>query len=149
MPKRNPRFVKAGKKCKDARPVCDRGCYPYPHREGSGQCKMNPVWALPEFMVERIEKNKRGCWIWTGEINRNGYGTFLVRPKKGVRKRKMSHIVVYETLVGDYDKSLFLDHKCRVRSCCNPDHLEPVTPKVNTIRGEAKLFKRVEEYEQQ
>jgi hypothetical protein len=28
-----------------------------------------------------------------------------------------------------------LDHKCRVRRCCNPQHLEPVTTRENTARG--------------
>ncbi|WP_372453667.1 HNH endonuclease [Mycolicibacterium goodii] len=28
-----------------------------------------------------------------------------------------------------------LDHTCRNTSCVNPDHLEPVTPKVNTQRS--------------
>lgn len=82
-----------------------------------------------------------GCWLWLNEINRNGYGTFIVRPKPGQRKRKMAHIEMYVQVKGEYDRSLLLDHLCRVRKCCNPDHLEPVTPKINTERGEAVLFK--------
>ena len=29
-----------------------------------------------------------------------------------------------------------MDPLCRVRHCCNPEHLEPVTRRVNLLRGE-------------
>lgn len=96
---------------------------------------------LPVFFQARISLSPGGCWLWQGEINRNGYGTYLTRPVPGQRKRKMAHIEVYVLLVGEYDRSLLLDHGCRVRNCCNPEHLEPVTVQVNTLRGEAVLFK--------
>ena len=77
------------------------------------------------------------CWIWQGELNRNGYGTLRIKGR-----RKMVHRIVYEALVGPIPPGLLLDHTCRRRSCCNPKHLEPVTPLVNTLRGEAKLFEK-------
>lgn len=87
----------------------------------------------------------KGCWLWQGEINRNGYGTFLVRPRPGIRNRKMAHIEMYVLFKGEYDRSLLLDHlpHCRTRNCCNPDHLEPVTAQVNTMRGNAVLYRRI------
>jgi hypothetical protein len=57
----------------------------------------------------------------------------------------MFHRVVYVLLVGEIPEGLILDHKCRVRWCCNPEHLEPVTVQVNTIRGEAVLFGQVKD----
>jgi hypothetical protein len=39
-------------------------------------------------------------------------------------------------LVGDLPDELTIDHLCRVRACCNPDHLEPVSVAVNILRGE-------------
>lgn len=102
---------------------------------------------LPTHLQARIMLNPGGCWLWAGELNRNGYGTFVVRPVPGQRKRKMAHIEVYVALKGEYDRSLLLDHKCRVRCCCNPDHLEPVTVRVNTLRGEAVLFKPAGAYQ--
>ena len=34
---------------------------------------------------------------------------------------------MYEAAFGDIPDGLHLDHLCRVRDCCNPDHLEAVT----------------------
>jgi len=42
---------------------------------------------------------------------------------------------MYEYFKGPVPDGLELDHLCRVRSCCNPDHLEPVTHKENIRRG--------------
>lgn len=36
-----------------------------------------------------------------------------------------------------------LDHKCRIRICCNPYHLEEVTPKTNTHRGKGVWYGKV------
>lgn len=108
-----------------------------PHRRGTGSCNYNPLLALPEHWQTRINVTRRGCWEWTGEINRNGYGRLW---QEG--RRWMTHIAVYVRLKGEYDRSLVLDHKCENRACCNPKHLEPVTPRVNTLRGKAVLFQK-------
>jgi hypothetical protein len=36
-----------------------------------------------------------------------------------------------------------LDHTCRVRSCVNPAHLEPVTNRENGLRGDIGIHNRV------
>jgi hypothetical protein len=60
-----------------------------------------------------------------GQIGLGGRGTGL----------GLAHRVAYELLVGPILEGLHLDHLCRNRKCVNPDHLEPVTPKVNANRG--------------
>lgn len=82
---------------------------------------------LPEHVVRYISPEPNsGCWLWDGAVCNKGYG---------VTTRFRAHRVVYSAIVGEIPKGLVLDHKCRVRSCCNPDHLEPVTSRENVLRG--------------
>lgn len=71
------------------------------------------------------------CWIYSGRINDKGYGIFVL-DEVDVRAHRWS----YEQLVGPIPEGLDLDHLCRVRECVRPEHLEPVTTKVNVLRGE-------------
>ena len=71
-----------------------------------------------------------GCWLWTGTAFRLGYGSAW----DGIRLRS-AHRLIYEELRGKIPEGLGLDHKCRVRCCVNPDHLEAVTRRVNVLRG--------------
>ena len=73
------------------------------------------------------------CWLWNGAIGKTGYGHFsLIRARV-----TYAHRVAYALLKGDMSDGLELDHLCRVRHCVNPEHLEPVTPTTNVLRGES------------
>lgn len=101
---------------------------------------------LPERFQKRIASDLSSsfqgtpCWMWTGEMNRNGYGRVWWK-----RARRVAHRAVWEWLFGDIAEGLLLDHRCSNRCCVNPLHLEPVTPKENTQRGKAVLFRRNED----
>lgn len=77
------------------------------------------------------------CWIWRGWNSANGYG----KVKIGGRAH-MAHRAIYECLVGPIPAGRVLDHLCRNRACCNPAHMEPVTVRENTRRGNAVLFEK-------
>jgi hypothetical protein len=75
-----------------------------------------------------------GCWCWRGVIDRWGYGRITIGGRVG-----FAHRMSYEAFVGPIPDGLQIDHLCRNRACCNPEHLEPVTGLVNTRRSRAAL----------
>ena len=77
------------------------------------------------------------CWIWTGAKN-HGYGQACIGHGRSVA----AHVWVYRKLVGEVPVGLELDHLCRNRACVNPAHLEPVTHRVNCLRGEGLSARR-------
>ena len=73
-----------------------------------------------------------GCWVWTAYRDRDGYGVVSDTSNRGRR----AHRAVYELHVGPIPEGLQLDHLCRNTGCVNPAHLEPVTCRVNLLRGD-------------
>ena len=68
-----------------------------------------------------------------------GYGQFRLSDGKldkwSNRPQVYAHRYAYEFCVGPIPEGLTIDHLCRVRACVRPDHLEPVTMRINTLRG--------------
>lgn len=82
------------------------------------------------------------CWVWTGAVNNAGYGQIGVGSKvDGTNRMRSVHRIVYENRVGPIDEGLVLDHMCRRPRCVNPEHLEPVTQRVNNHRGATNAAK--------
>jgi len=71
------------------------------------------------------------CWDFTG-AKRNGYGVVGVRKSESPRP---THRVVWEALVGPIPEGMTLDHLCRNRACCNPDHLRILSRGANVLAG--------------
>jgi hypothetical protein len=72
------------------------------------------------------------CWLWTAALSAEGYGMFRFG-----ENMQYAHRVAWMLLVGPIPRGHQIDHLCRVRNCVNPDHLEPVTPAVNSRRSYA------------
>jgi len=87
-------------------------------------------------LARRVVVDGNGCWIWTGAVTHAGYGRIQMADGTGASRARVAHRVSYELYVGAVPEGLQLDHLCRVRACCNPEHLEPVTAKVNTWRSD-------------
>lgn len=70
-------------------------------------------------------------------MNTLGYGKITEGGHSG---RILSvHRVVYELEVGPIPNGLQIDHLCGFSLCCNPRHLEPVTPQVNMARSSSHV----------
>jgi hypothetical protein len=75
------------------------------------------------------------CWLWTSALDNAGYGVFSI----GNSKTERAHRLTWEWANGRRPlDGMHLDHLCRVTACCNPDHLEEVTPRENSVRGEGR-----------
>ena len=82
------------------------------------------------YIRARVRVNENGCWIWQQSLSM-GYGHASWK-----RKQIKAHRLAYFAFVGEVPEGKELDHLCRERKCCNPEHLEPVTRRENLLRGE-------------
>lgn len=101
-----------------------------PRRFISGHNPQVPPKPLLDRIIEKLEVGD--CWVFMGARSAGNYGQ--IRRGNGA-STGYAHRLLYELLVGPVDVKLDLDHLCRNRPCCNPDHLEPVTRAVNHARG--------------
>lgn len=86
---------------------------------------------------ERFVKDISGCWLWNGNIDKNGYGLLHTGGHRG--RKVFAHRASYECFIGSIPHGLVLDHLCKNVSCVNPEHLQPVHQGTNARRGIAKI----------
>lgn len=115
--RRAAQMVNAGKT-----KYCSRACF--------DESRLVPV-------AERLEtfgfpEPNSGCVLFTGHLNRDGYGCITVRSRV-----VSAHRAAYAVKHGAIKDGLQIDHLCRNRACINADHLEAVTARENWRRGSA------------
>ena len=97
------------------------------------------VYRTPsERFWAKVDKSGE-CWLWMGCRDRDGYGRFkptTTTPESG------AHRFAYEELVAPIPHPLQIDHLCRNRACVQPDHMEVVTARENTLRGNTVAARR-------
>lgn len=107
--------------------------------------------------MRKVQVIPGGCWLWTAQVNRVGYGRFrMPNPRRTEQVSRVS----YEHFVGPIPAGLDMDHKCHNeaahaglcaggpcihRRCVNPEHLAPATRSENLgnspIKGGANKAK--------
>ena len=78
---------------------------------------------LADTAKERLNSKRtidleRGCWIWTGRTNSEGYGRMRFKGKL-----MLTHRLAYQDFVGPIPEGKYVLHRCDTRPCFNPDHL--------------------------
>lgn len=86
---------------------------------------------IQERLVRSCEPEPNtGCWLWALSIGGNGYARIWFKARYQQASR-----VAFEAFIAPIPSGKELDHLCRVRSCINPAHLEPVSGRENLMRG--------------
>lgn len=140
-----------------ARDFC-RKHYERWYRHGDPLIERSLGKAPEERFWEKVDKNGPlikarpdlgPCWVWDASARDNGYGQFNL-----YGRMLGAHRVAYLFAKGGVPDDLQLDHLCHThdptclggnecphRRCVNPDHLEPVTQRVNLLRGQGFVAK--------
>ena len=69
------------------------------------------------------------CWLWSGNMTKDGYGRVKINGKT-----HLAHRLSYALNVGELVDRLVIHHKCGNKACVNPNHLAQVTSKENTVQ---------------
>ena len=99
-----------------------------------------PALPLPPLEVRevllKIDRTQGECWLWTGSIDKDGYGVQRWSyPDGRPKNNRPAHQVVWEIANGRWFPVGEWDHRRSCpRHCVNPYHGEPVSKRVNVQR---------------
>lgn len=131
--KRGHAFTSDNTAIYDGKRMC-KACDRLRHRwlSGSTVTRPSPICGSTQDRLDAYTMPipECGCLVWMGQLSKDGYGRIKIDGKS-----YMTHRISYELENGPIPEGLTLDHLCRVRSCRNAAHLEPVTMRENTLRG--------------
>jgi hypothetical protein len=97
----------------------------HPKRFVSGHNNYGPPLA-ERFWSRVVKQGEDGCWMWTGCVNRHGYGIINTG-----ERNELAHRVAYELTNGRMLPGEYCLHRCDNPSCCNPSHLFTGTQRDN------------------
>jgi hypothetical protein len=80
--------------------------------------------------------NKYACWRWTGFIEKTGSGAGYGKFQWSTGDCRWAHRAAYQLFKEDpIPPGHVIDHLCRNLACVNPNHLDAVPRRINTLRG--------------
>lgn len=91
-----------------------------------------------ERVMRRVTVTESGCWVCDMTPSHR-YAEVRLQRRSMVRAHRLTYAVAHGLSVYDLDPALVIDHVaargCEGGHCCNPAHLELVTSRENTMRG--------------
>lgn len=111
-----------------------------------GRSSPKNVSSNPKAFWSRVSLQTDGCWLWTGTMTGNGYGTVkwdgqqcpAHRVAYFLKHGKIALVVGFRTPGKAKEYKQFVLHSCDARACCNPKHLYLGTMRTNTLEAYQK-----------
>jgi hypothetical protein len=75
--------------------------------------------AIRAYLQVRVEQGPGSCWLWTGNLDRRGYGLCWANGKQ-YRAARLAYIV----WIGEIPPGHDVHHTCQIRRCINPTHFQ-------------------------
>lgn len=90
----------------------------------------------PRFSV-KVDKSggPEACWLWTASIATNGYGQWYPSDGVHVPAHRFAKMLAVGRTLGFCEVVM---HRCRIKRCVNPAHLEVGTHALNNMHAAAE-----------
>ncbi len=86
-------------------------------------CEEKELIRTDKITIEWIKNNCvincDNCWIWQKTLYKDGYGQVGYN-----NKVYATHRLSFELVKGTIPTNILVRHKCDIKNCCNPEHLE-------------------------
>lgn len=79
-----------------------------------------------------------------GSENEDGYVRMLNKPRPEGGRLVMRHRLIWEWYNGPIPEGFEINHLCKNRRCCNPEHLECLTKSEHKSKDNALRYKKRE-----
>jgi hypothetical protein len=94
--------------------------------------KVRPLVDVVVRFERKFEKTD-GCWLWTGHLNRGGYGEIRIKGRA-----VSAHRFAWQLVHGPIPIGMLVMHRCDNPTCVRPDHLALGTDADNMRDRDAK-----------
>lgn len=99
--------------------------------------KCGPKPVDPEVRFERHTCYVGDCIVWTGALDKDGYGQFSGFP--GGKAHRYAYVKQY----GPIPSGMVVNHLCRNHACVNAAHMEAVTHIENVLHHASQAVTRI------